>query len=410
LLFFTKLKAEIRIKKSHPDSQSQASSPAVSTASSLHSPTPDHLYRHASKQPKHHHPHQEASVPSKFKKHRTSDQTDHSKSTTNDSNNAVSASNISLGVSTLKRLFPTAKSSYLEKVLYSCSGDLIYASQQLNAEQQNKQQPPKQHQQQQQQTSHLNAYSPHLLSLSSPGNNNNNNNSADVIKSYHTALIQQQQQQHPSPMYNQYHQHFVHHQNQQQQSPGAVSFLNKASAFSPMLSASPDNHHQSVLSPFAAYTRIQQAIAAHSTNNSTQPDHSSIYNPFHQFPFNFSQFVANTTKPSQYQQQPVKSANPLASSLLINSSNGSPSSSDQNFSNSLSLDSSSSSQHHHTQGSASSSSASSPNNSGRKQAKTASNFNSPNSVISDNDTSNQNNNNNRPSTHKSSPVNEFNLE
>ncbi len=212
----------------------------------------------------------------------------------------------------------------------------------------------------------------------------------------------QQHQQQPSSLYNQYHQHFLNHHSQQQQSSVTSPFINnKPSAFSPMISANSDQHHNSVLSPFNAYARIQQAIAANSTNNSAQSDYSTAYNPFHQFPFSFSQFVmSNTSKPTHCHQQQVKTTNQL---LLINSSNGSPSSSDQNLSNSLSLDSSSS-QHHHAHGSASSSSASSPNTGVRKDSKTTSNFNSPNS-ISDNEASI----NFRPNAQKSGPVNDFNL-
>jgi hypothetical protein len=53
-----------------------------------------------------------------------------------ESASSISASSISLGVSTLRRLFPNTKANYLEKVLYACNGDLMLASQQLNAEQQ----------------------------------------------------------------------------------------------------------------------------------------------------------------------------------------------------------------------------------------------------------------------------------
>jgi len=107
---------------------------------------------------------------------------------TNDSTNAVSASNISLGVSTLKRLFPNTKSSYLEKVLYSCNGDLIFASQQLSAEVKPvgnniSNQSSSQNYRNQQSPIPQQNYNQHLLSMANPSSPSEN------MKSYQSALM-----------------------------------------------------------------------------------------------------------------------------------------------------------------------------------------------------------------------------
>jgi len=81
--------------------------------------------------------------------------------------------------------------------------------------------------------------------------------------------------------------------------------------------------NQSVLSPFAAYSRIQQAMAA----NSASPD---LYNPFHQFPY-FS--LTNAAQQFAAAARGNSAGSQKAASLLMNSSGGgSPSSSENNSS------------------------------------------------------------------------------
>lgn len=176
-----------------------------------------------------------------------------------------------------------------------------------------------------------------------------------------------------------------------------------AATQSPNFGASSTNQdNQSVLSPFAAYSRIQQAMAQ-TAGSSSGPD--GLYNPFHQFPYfsltnaaqQFAAAAANANKNSSGSQHKV-------TSLLMNSSGGgSPSSSENNLSNnSLSLDSNHMNNQvtNNTESGASSLVASPVQGSQRKQIKgNGSNFNSPGSRHS------------ASSPHGlKSPVNEFNCD
>ena len=111
------------------------------------------------------------------------------------------------------------------------------------------------------------------------------------MKSYQSAIMStlngQSSPSNSSGSYNQYNHHHQNYTNQTNYNvPGqftnsfsqscSSALLNKSSAFSPMLTgnvnnngliSSVHNQDQTVLSPFAAYSRIHQAMAAHGTNN-----------------------------------------------------------------------------------------------------------------------------------------------
>lgn len=185
-------------------------------------------------------------------------------------------------------------------MLYSCNGDLVYASQQLNIELQKNVQSTTQHNQFNQSSisqNTNNSYNQHLLSLANPTGNNVSNNLPDM-KSYQSAIMSTlngQSSASASPSsYSQYHQHFTNQTNNNCNSPQLEQFtnsfgqscssalMNKNSAFSPMLTGNVStnnglvsgvhNQDQTVLSPFAAYSRIHQAMATHGTNNGNFKD------------------------------------------------------------------------------------------------------------------------------------------
>ena len=359
-------------------------------------------------------------------------------------NSDVSASNISLGVSTLKRLFPNAKSSYLEKVLYTCNGDLVFASQTLSSEQQN----PNNHQQQQQQ---------HLLSLANTSASlppqsintsypfNNTSYQSGLMSSLNSNTHNNSQSGSSPASFNQYHQHFnsgphqtfsnLNQTNLSQQSHQFASnsspFLNKPSAFSPMFNPMNGSHNQHLMqeqavvaaaaaamqlnsnfaalaansasssgsssapsptpqhfSPFAAYSRMHaQAMAAHGSNNAVNANvGNEMYNPFNQFPyFNLSSAAQQFAVAAAAASLPKSSSNSMShkvASLIMNTSVGSTSTSSENLSNSLSFESNSS-QHVaniSSSSSAASSSSSSPSSNRKLNPKSPASFNSPNSA------------------------------
>ena len=257
------------------------------------------------------------------------------------------ASNISLGVTTLKRLYPNLKSSYIEKVLYSSDADLVVASQQLASEQHTK---PS--------DSNINGMSHHgnLLSMAnsqinvsssspmsssmpaSPLSSSNLLQEAPHLKNYHSSLMSfngsngYPKQNSSSPTYSHFSTQFQSQFSTQHPNYGSSPtsqqinnspFHNKSSAFSPMLLNNQNNfmHHQpmgqeqaaaaaaaaamqfksnfaaavasspSHLSPFSAY-RLPSGNH-NGLGSNTGLTCSDIYNPFHQFPyFSFSSVAA----------------------------------------------------------------------------------------------------------------------
>lgn len=294
------------------------------------------------------------------------DDDDEAKSISNDSKKSnISESSISLGVSTLKRLFPSVKSAHLEKVLYSTNGDLVLASQKLSQQQ---------HNQQQQSNSTFNEMTSnstnnHLLSLANqiPPIMNKTANPASFspnlfgtqqdnmsLKSYQSALLSSLNNSNEFPNYS--------HFNTGASSPNSTH--SSSSAFTPMLLKTPNQHMQEQalaamkfnLPPFStthSHSRMNSSFASNGI--------SDIYNAMQQF--SYFPFGA--------------AAHQLVSAVSNNKPKLNSNESTDNLGHSLSLDSNSSPSSNNLTNSTSSSS----NSSSPSSVKVKSINNSPNSLV-----------------------------